>query len=285
MHDDDRPSRATLVRVASVGDNCIDVYGPGVSAVGGNALNVAVGLIRPGVRASYVGEVGSDDAGRRVLTAASTIGIDVERVHVVEGSTWVAHITVGDDGVARLAWEEPGACGPYVVREDELDFLTALDHVHMANLADRSVVIAALRRAGVSTSYDYGHSWPAEDEALPRIVFGSVDGPGAAEAGRDLARSTHERGADLVVAMLGAAGSLAADGRELVTQPARPIQPVDTLGAGDRYIAEFLANFLDHVPLSHSMVRAGDVASEACMHWASWPQRPPGPSSIGAVGR
>lgn len=282
MHNHDHPSQPNLLRIASVGDNCIDVYGPDASAVGGNALNVAVGLVRPGVLASYVGEVGSDAAGRRVMTAASAMGLDVNRVHVVEGSTWVAYITVGDDGVARLASEDPGACGPYVLHEDELDFLAAFDHVHMANLADRSRVIAALRGAGVSTSYDYGHSWPAEDEALPRIVFGSVDGPGAAEAGRELARSARDRGADLAVAMLGAAGSLAGDGRELLMQAARPIQPVDTLGAGDRYIAEFLASFLDHVPLPGAMVRAADVASETCMHWAAWPQRPFAPQDEAA---
>ncbi|MGN6379237.1 MAG: PfkB family carbohydrate kinase [Gaiellales bacterium] len=64
------PAPPPLV-VASIGDNCIDRYVGSLKRthVGGNALNVAVGLARAGRRVVYAGAVGDDEDGRTVLAA------------------------------------------------------------------------------------------------------------------------------------------------------------------------------------------------------------------------
>lgn len=271
-------------RVAAVGDNCIDVYlgRDARSAVGGNALNVAVSLARLGISADYMGEIGDDPSGRRVLVAAADAGVGVGRVHVVPGATWQAFILVGEAGVARVDHEDPGACGPYAVSEDEIAFLSSFDHVHMANLADPAAVIDALDAQGVSTSYDYGKAATWGSEGLPRIVFASADGPDAQPRSIETARHACARGADLVIVTLGGAGSVAFDGQRVHVQPAQAITPVDTLGAGDSYIAAFLASRLGGASLDAAMATASAAASATCLHWAAWPQ-PAQPVPTGMV--
>lgn len=265
-------------RIAVVGDNCIDVYaGQGRSAVGGNALNVAVGLAGRGLAAEYIGEIGDDDAGQRVLEAARRAGVGSSHVHIEPGPTWQAYITVSERGAARVEHEAPGVGGPYRLREGEIEFLAGFDHVHMANLGDPGAVIAELRAYGVSTSCDYG-KWARPEHVAPDIVFASAEEPGALARAQELADPARALGARLVVVTLGAEGSIGFAEDGVYRQPPQPLAPVDTLGAGDSYIAAFLASFLAGASLEQAMRAAGAAASETCLHWAAWPQ--PGLSAL-----
>jgi fructoselysine 6-kinase len=260
------------IRIAVVGDSCIDVYaGLGRSAVGGNALNVAVGLATRGLTVEYIGEVGNDEAGRRVLDAAQGAGVGTARVHMEPGSTWKAYISVRGAGAARVEHEAPGAGGPYWLRDGELEVLEDFDHVHMANLADPAAVIAELHALGVSTSYDYG-KWARPETVAPDIVFASAEEPGAMARAEEMAGAARAHGARLVVVTLGAGGSVGfgEDGRHRLS--AQRLVPVDTLGAGDSYIAAFLASHLAGASLEQAMRTAGAAASATCLHWAAWPQ-------------
>jgi fructoselysine 6-kinase len=262
------------IRVAVVGDNCIDVYqGDSVrTSVGGNALNVAIGLSRLGISTEYIGEVGSDRDGDRVIEAATQHGVGADHVHVLAGETWRAFIVLDGSGTARVRDEDPGACGPFRPGDSELDLLATFDHVHMANLAHPGDVVRELRARGVSTSYDYGTSHDWRDANMPRIAFASCDGESALDRGLEVATTAVAHGAQLAIVTLGAAGSLALDRGRVVRQLARPIEPIDTLGAGDSYIAAFLASFLGGSSVDAAMRAASEAASVTCLHWAAWPQ-------------
>jgi fructoselysine 6-kinase len=65
--------------IATVGDNCIDRYLPPVdrTLVGGNAVNVAVQLVRLGHDTAYFGAVGDDAEGARMRAVLGRIGVDL----------------------------------------------------------------------------------------------------------------------------------------------------------------------------------------------------------------
>jgi len=86
--------------VATMGDNCLDRYLPPLERefVGGNALNVAVGLRDLGHDVAYAGAVGPDEAGRAVLGAARARGIDITHVQLNDAPTGVTTIRLTDDG-------------------------------------------------------------------------------------------------------------------------------------------------------------------------------------------
>ena len=74
--------------IATVGDNCMDVYAQlGQSFPGGNAVNVAIYLKRLGEEASYTGVVGDDHYGEQMKKALAAKGVDISHLHTRHGST------------------------------------------------------------------------------------------------------------------------------------------------------------------------------------------------------
>ena len=83
------------IRLAAVGDNCIDLYDQtGDAYPGGNPVNVAVYTVRLGGSASYTGVVGDDKYGGLMRQAVAAKGVDVSHLHTEPGSTALSHVTV-----------------------------------------------------------------------------------------------------------------------------------------------------------------------------------------------
>ena len=261
--------------IAVAGDACIDVYAApegSRSAVGGNALNVAVNLARLGVRSAFFGVIGDDRNGDRIFAALREMGIGASGVRTARGSSWVAFISRDERGFALVDAEEPGVGGAYAPTREELDSLARFDHVHLANLGDPATTLAYLSQRGVSTSYDFGEA-EGDVRAPTGIAFFSQPERNTRAADR-IAHHAIECGARLAIVTVGANGSLGVDRERALTVSARRIEPVDTLGAGDSYIAAFLAGWLTGTSLGDAMTIARDHASQTCLHWAAWPQTP-----------
>ena len=65
---------------------------------GGKGLNQAIAAARQGAATTFVGSVGADAAGERLLAALVAAGCDVDAVSVVDTPTGRALIVVDDDG-------------------------------------------------------------------------------------------------------------------------------------------------------------------------------------------
>ena len=72
----------------------------------------------------------------------------------------------------------------------------------------------------------------------------------------------------------GAAGSVASDGKTTARMDARPVDVVDTLGAGDTFIAGFLVARIGGRDLVQCLEAARDVAAATCGHLGGFPQMP-----------
>src|SRR6202050_5969578 len=90
------------------GDNVVDVYqGTGKAYPGGNALNVSVAARRSGLTSAYLGAVGDDEAGRRLIAALTAEAVDTDRLRVRAGSTaWCG----GQGGDGDRAVLDAGLC-------------------------------------------------------------------------------------------------------------------------------------------------------------------------------
>ena len=81
------------MKLAAVGDNCMDVYDNlGKAYPGGNPVNVAVYFVRLGGEASYTGVVGTDSYGTLMKQSIGAKGVDVSHIRFEEGSTAVSHV-------------------------------------------------------------------------------------------------------------------------------------------------------------------------------------------------
>lgn len=257
--------------VATVGDNCVDRFKPpiGLSVIGGNAVNVAVHLRRQGLKAAYFGAVGPDADGRRMLDCFRENGLVVDHVRIRDGVTAYTDIDVDPSGDRIFAFEEFGVCRGYRPDEAEVARLIALRHVHIGWLDDGGVLKRRLAAAGVSVSQDITVNPGADGLA---IAFASA-GPEPSEAA-GLARRLLSEGAALAVVTRGSRGSLATDGRTVVETGIRPVEVTDTTGAGDTFIAGFIAARLDGRSLLECLEAGRDAAAVTCTHFGGFPQEP-----------
>ena len=262
--------------VATVGDNCIDRYGPPLdfSTVGGNAVNVAIQLASLGGRTAYFGAVGDDADGRRVVSALRSRNVDVDHVITRRMVTAFTNIEFDAGGERVFAFEEFGACQGYAPTAPEVAVLSRLRHVHLGWLDDSGAVKRTLAAAGVTVSQDLSVNAAARDlqpDGLS-IAFLSMDGSRAeAEA---LLRRTLDAGVRSAVVMMGHRGSMASDGRTWAFADAQPVEPVDTTGAGDTFIAAFLTAQMAGRDLQASLEAARLAAAVTCLHYGGFPQEP-----------
>lgn len=257
--------------VATVGDNCVDRYLPpvGLSAIGGNAVNVAVHLRKHGLRTAYFGAVGRDDDGRRMLDCFKENGLNIEHVQVNEGVTAYTNLVIDESGDRIVAFEEFGVCRPYRPSEADIGALLSMRHVHIGWLDDGGDLKRRLRKAGISLSQDIAVNPGADDLT---VAFGSA-GPDM-DAAVELATSYLSQGAELAVVTRGTRGSIATDGSALVQTGILPVEVSDTTGAGDTFIAGFIAKRLAGGSLQECLEAGRDAAAVTCTHFGGFPQTP-----------
>lgn len=260
--------------IATVGDNCIDRFGGAgrFSLVGGNAVNVAVQLSRLGRSVAYFGAVGADDSGRRILRELARNGVQDRFVRVEQGVTAYTEIELDRTGDRRFVFEEFGVVRDYRPLAAEVEDLCLARHVHIGWLNDGGDLRRELRRRNVSVSQDISVNAEARNLEVAGldIAFGSHGGPleDALRFATDLVRA----GARLAVVTRGEAGSLATDGQKVLRIGAKPIEAVDTTGAGDAFIAGFLDARLKSLALDLCLEAGREVATAACLHLGGFPQ-------------
>lgn len=257
----------TRLRLAAAGDNCIDRFlTEGIARVGGNALNVAVHFARAGHDASYFGAVGDDADGRWTREELEANGVDTRFLEIRPELTAYTDIAHSPEGDRQFLFEEFGASGAYYPSDDAVAQLREADHVHfgLLNGSDR---LARALDGGPSLSVDCA----VNPLTLPvAVAFGSAgEAPEAARAERDRLLAMGHR---LVVVTRGAEGAIATDGTGTWTIPGKPIRPVDTTGAGDTFIANFLAHWKVTGDVMAALERGTEGAAENCLQIGGFPQ-------------
>jgi len=117
------------VKVAAVGDTCIDFYeNTGHSFPGGNPANVAVYIKRLGGEASYTGAVGKDESGSFLIDAVKKKGVDTSHVQVLPGKTAVSHVRL-TEGERVFGNYEEGVLADFKLRAEDFPFFAEHDLV------------------------------------------------------------------------------------------------------------------------------------------------------------
>lgn len=261
------------MKLAAAGDNCIDLYDDtGEAFPGGNPVNVAVYYTRLGGEASYTGVVGSDKYGDMMLRAISGRGVDVSTIERAEGSTAISHVRLVDGDRVFGEYEE-GVMADFSLSPAQLAYLASQPLVVTALWGNIHNDLAAIRAGGAKIAYDAAtrpESAPAQT-ALPSsdyFFFSAADGdtPGLREYMRKLAAA----GPSVVVATLGSAGSLACDGKDFYEYGIVPCDVVDTMGAGDSYIAGFLKGISEDKTIPECMHMGAACSAVTLGYSGAW---------------
>jgi 2-dehydro-3-deoxygluconokinase len=268
--------------------------------IGGAESNVAIGVARLGRPALWMGRVGDDSIGRRVVRelraeqVATVITVDPEaRTGVMLKETPTA-------GSTRVLYYRAGSAGSRLTEADlDLEAIAAAGVLHITGItpalspsAERAVDAAldTADAAGVPVSFDVNHRsalWVGRDPTSTyrrlaeraRIVFaGSGEaellvGAGAPDV---QARRIAELGPAHAIVKLGERGCVAVIDGDLLTVPAVPVTAIDTVGAGDAFVAGYLTALLDGEDAAIRLTQACRCGAFACLgpgDWESLPRR------------
>jgi fructoselysine 6-kinase len=258
--------------VACVGDNCVDVWlddGAGARELaGGNALNVAVELARLGLGVRYFGAVGDDPQGELILEAAAVAGVDSSGVVRLPGPTGRTLVEREESGERRFVSEDEGVASSYRLDDASGELVARHRWAHFSRQPDLAQWAPHLRERGTRCSCDLGLDGGLEllDELgaqLDVVFLSSSAAPG--RSADELLGQALGAGAELAVLTLGGEGSIAAtrDGRWRAD--AEPVaRMVDTLGAGDAFIAAFIAATLAGRDVDDALRAGARAGALAC---------------------
>jgi sugar/nucleoside kinase (ribokinase family) len=239
--------------------------------IGGSGAIAACGAARLGLRVGLASVVGDDPLGRFMLEALAAREVDVSGVVARPGlRTGITVVLVG--GADRAMLTALGTIAELSADMVDRALLRGARHVHISAYFLHAALrpglaglLAEARAAGASTSVD--PNWdPAEEwdgGLLDLLADTSVLFLNAEEARRigrsdDVEAAAHalSRESTAVVVKLGEAGALALAGGSVVRAPARSVDAVDAIGAGDSFDAGFLAGFLAGRPLEEALALA-----------------------------
>lgn len=266
---------------------------------GGAESNVAIALSRLGVPVTWVGRLGMDPFGdlierelraegvtlrvtrsetdptglmvkqRRPLgrsrvryyrsTSAATrlTGTDVTREQLETAA--VLHLTGITAAISPTAGQ---AVVDLAARAREVGTLVSFDLNYRATLWDRARAAMTYRQILPLTDIVFA----GDDEA--RILFPDVQDPAA------LAAALAGLGPAEAVIKLGEQGALARVGPAVHHQAAMAIQPVDTVGAGDGFVAGYLSEVLAGAAVPDRLRTGTQVGGHACLGPGDWESMP-----------
>jgi sulfofructose kinase len=239
---------------------------------GGQVATAIHGVARLGLRAGYLGAVGDDDAGRRVLAPLEAAGVDLSQVKVVPGAaTQLALILIdGVSGERTLVWYrdpklrlDAGDVDPAWV-----GCARAL-HVDTGHLEAATAAARAARGAGIPVVLDADARRPGLDALLPYVDFPLVSRSFAEDPSGDVSVSAAldalvRGGARMAVVTLGEEGAVARVGDRLIRSPGFEVVARDTTGAGDAFRAGFLLGLLEGHDAEGTLACAHAVAALNC---------------------
>lgn len=264
------------MKLAAIGSNCVDYYlnlNNGTGFPGGGPVNMAVYTIRLGGEASYTGPVGKDRFGEFMKKCMTSKGIDVSHVYELPGKTAISEVELKDNERVFGAYDE-GVLSEYKISPEELEFIASHDVVVCDLWGKVQGCFQALKDKNVKTAFDCATNpdSPVSVSVMPftDYLFFSSD-LGDTEALREKMREIKACGPEMVIAMLGEKGSLCFDGQEFISCGIVKADPlVDTMGAGDSYIAGFLYGITEGKTIKEAMQLGAENATETLMYFGAW---------------
>ena len=239
---------------------------------GGQIATALVALRRWGVRATYLGTFGDDEAGAVSRASLESEGVDVAHAPVRSGQPNQLSVILVDarTGERTVLWHRPPALA-LAPGEVPRALIAGARVLHLDGAdGEAALAAAAMARAtGVVTVADIDMAF-AELDRLLRLVdvlivswefARTLTGAAAPEAALE---SLERHGAAVVGVTLGSAGALLAAGGRVLGVAGHVVATVDTTGAGDLFHAGFIWAMLAGLDLEPALRLANAAAALQC---------------------
>lgn len=258
-----------MIRLIGVGDNTLDTYTHiRTKFPGGNALNVAVLARRCGVEAAYIGAVGDDEGGEWILESLKNEGVDVSHCKVLSqiNNSYVEVRIQKGERIFESSFK--GASSQLELSQDDFEFIQGYDIVHTSVYSGLEKQLEELKNVSKMLSFDFSDS--IENKAYIQKILPYVDILIFSVPEMDFDEIKNLTGwltrfnPRVIIFTQGKNGAWVYSGKKFYHQPIINVDTVDTLGAGDAFIAKFLVKWLSSETIPSSMQQASEFAAKIC---------------------
>jgi len=263
--------KSVVVKIVAMGDNVVDCYlSQDMMFPGGNCLNLAVFISRYGGEAAYIGAIGCDKAGETILRALEEEGVDKTHLRLLEGKT--AYCLIAHQKHERIFISFDLGVSMFEPSIQDFNFIAGADCVH---IGQSSGLDMHLNRVQTLTALSYDFSDKYDAQKISRIApFCLLASLSAQEESRDyaqdLVRFTLASGARYALVTRGAKGAILGYGQDFFEVEAVKTDLVDTLGAGDCFIARVLFGLIKQEAPLQFLQAAAIEAARVCRHYGAF---------------
>ena len=283
-------------KIAGVGEVLWDAFPEG-EKFGGAPANFTCHCSSLGADAYVISCVGDDRRGKRALSFLESRGVSLTGLRVdAADETGVVLVTVDENGNPEYEIKE-GVAWDHIPWNDELATIaTAMDAVCFGSLCQRHQISRnTIRRFVSSTPPDcmrvfdvnlrqqfHSHEIIRESLELANVLkLNHEEVPLVARVfgiqGSDehiLYSLIHECSLKLIALTRGAQGAVMVTETETSALPARDVEIVNTVGAGDCFTAAMIMGFLAGKPLNEINEKANRLAAFVCTQAGAVPALP-----------
>jgi len=256
-----------------------------IPAPGGSAANTIYGLAKLGISTGFIGAVGNDAEGRKLIRDLKAVGTDISHIHIKKAAKTGLAFCFSDKKGRRAIYLLPGANSLLDSQDIDTDYLNSPQIAHFSSFAEDRQLYLQLEAASNLTgrtklSFAPGMLYASKGlrVLLPllersRIVFLNREEIELL-TGKDFktgAEKLVQLGSDIVVVTLGR-GIPLGNGKKLisyictrqaehqVTSADETLENIETTGAGDAFASGFLFGMLRNKNLNECGL-LGDIVA------------------------
>ncbi len=222
---------------------------------GGCTLNTGIAAAKLGMDVAVLGAVGDDSFGDVLIDTLHDNGVDAKGVVRKSESTGFSFVMVPQDGERRI-YHTGGANSSYCLSDVEMDTVRKSKILHVAGASlmpmldgrPTATLLENCQNEGILTSMDPVYQEGISEIILPCLEHLDIFLPNNDESvhitnlkdPEDQLRFYLDHGVKIAGIKLGGEGAVISDGTETIKLGVYSVEPTDTCGAGDAFIAGFL---------------------------------------------
>ena len=258
------------MKLIAVGDNVTDCYmDEGVYFPGGNAVNVAVNCRKNGAeRVEYIGIFGDDENAQWIRACLAEEGVGFSRSRRVYAPSARPRVYLKDGDRVFGAGPRESCQHLFAIRivPEDVELIRQFDVCHTSCYSNIEYELPALA-AACKVSFDFSDKRDPEylKRVCPHLTYAFFSGADLTLADcRALLEQACGLGTKIAGVTRGKEGALFYDGSDFYSQGIKPANAVDTMGAGDSFIAGFLTRYEDTGKMGEALDYAAERAALSC---------------------
>lgn len=258
------------MKLIAIGDNVADCYiDEKVYYPGGNAVNVAVNCKKNGATSvSYIGVFGNDDKASWIQHCLELEGVDFSRSRKVYAHSGQPRVCLENGDRVFKAGKRDSCQHLFSIHltQEDMELIQKFDLCHTScysNIEYELPVLADL----CQVSFDFSDNSQPDymQRVCPYLTYGFFSGSHMnLQQCKDLLKHATSLGTKISGITMGEKGALFYDGKVFYPQPVKKVDAIDTMGAGDSFIAGFLTKYTDTHDMKDSLVYAAERAAVTC---------------------